>query len=86
MSAAPVVDQKLASLFAGEPDPFEALAENQSGALAWKWKLGAAPGLLKHGRLVVLECGHYTITKAPHRAKCRRCGEMIRAGYDCDAF
>ncbi|WP_081068040.1 hypothetical protein [Burkholderia territorii] len=88
MSAAPVANQTLSNLFYNEPDPVEALSENQGSALflqAMVWKTGGHPDVT-HGRLVALACGHYTVTKALHRAKCRRCGEMIRAGYDYDAF
>jgi hypothetical protein len=83
--AAPIVDQKLASLFAGEPDPVEALAEDQSLAMIWKTGI-SVEAMVKHGRLVLLTCGHFAVTKSLHRSKCRRCGEMIRAGYDYDAF
>ncbi|MGF6265219.1 hypothetical protein OKW49_006212 [Paraburkholderia youngii] len=86
MPTAPVVNANLAALLGDEPDPFEALSANQASALAWKWKLGTPPDLLKDGRLVALECGHYLVTKARIRAKCRRCGAMIRAGCDYDAF
>lgn len=87
-TSAPVVNDVLARLFAGESDPVEKLAVNQGNALlcnAMVWKTGAHPNL-RVGRLVALECGHFTITKSVHRAKCSRCGEMIRAGYDYDAF
>ncbi len=33
-----------------------------------------------------LECGHYVLSRALHRAPCQRCGEMIRSGYDHDGF
>ncbi|MCA7889977.1 hypothetical protein LGM58_43165 [Burkholderia contaminans] len=84
-SRAAVVDQKLATLFASEPDPFEALVTDQTAAMPWKAGSNADM-MMKHGRLVALACGHFAMTKALHRAKCRRCGEMIRAGYDYDAF
>ncbi|KWW32409.1 MULTISPECIES: hypothetical protein [Cupriavidus] len=84
-AAAPIVDRFLADLLAGEPDPVELLVEDQTHAMAWK--MGQCQdAMMKHGRLVALSCGHFTMTKALHRAKCRRCGEMIRAGYDYDAF
>nr|WP_023842385.1 hypothetical protein [Burkholderia sp. M701]BAO18842.1 hypothetical protein [Burkholderia sp. M701] len=86
MAKAPVVNSYLADLFSKEPDPFEALADDQRSALSWRWTLGSQPDLLKHGRLVTLKCGHFTVTRSLHRAKCRRCGEMIRAGYDYDSF
>jgi len=84
-TAAPVVDRKLASLFAGETDPFEAVARDQGLAMIWKTGI-IVDAMVKHGRLVVLTCGHFAVTKSLHRAKCKRCGEMIRAGYDYDAF
>ncbi|MCA8050900.1 hypothetical protein [Burkholderia arboris] len=86
--AAPIVNEKLASLFAREADPVEEFASDQRNAqyaATMSWTLGVHP-TLAHGRLVALACGHFTVTKAPHRAKCKRCGEMIRAGYDYDAF
>lgn len=79
------MNRSLAELLAGEPDPVEAVCEDQTLAMAWKVGQNA-DALLKQGRLALLACGHFTITKALHRAKCRRCGEMIRAGYDYDAF
>jgi len=82
---APVVDEILAKLFREEPNPFEDLAEDQTAAMDWKTGV-AAELMLKHGRLVLLTCGHLTVTKALYRARCPRCGEMIRAGYDYDAF
>lgn len=88
MTAAPVVNQKLADLFARESDPVESITADQSSALllqAMVWKTGGHPDA-KRGRLAALACGHYTVTKALNRAKCPRCGEMIRAGYDYDAF
>lgn len=83
---APIVNPALAALMAGEHDPIEQLAEDQSSAKG-VWAFGVASAdLLKHGRVVKLACGHFTLTKALHRARCPRCGEMIRAGYDHDAF
>lgn len=82
---APVVNPYLAQLFANEPDPIEKLCANQNIPTAI-WKAGTAD-LIKGGqRLAVLMCRHYTLTKSSVRAKCQRCGEMIRAGYDYDAF
>lgn len=79
------MNQNLADLLSREPDPIEYLAEDQ--ATAMPYKTGLDPDLMvKHGRLVLLACRHFTITKSLRRAKCRRCGEMIRAGYDYDAF
>lgn len=78
------------NLMSKQPDPVERLAADQAQAQS-VWFTGAAGGMtdlfLKAGkRLVALECGHYAITRALSRAKCRRCGEMIRAGWDYDAF
>ena len=82
---APVVNQELAELLANEPNPIEPLAEDQSYAMVWKTGL-SAKAMLRKGRLALLVCGHFTVTKARHHAKCPRCGEMIRAGYDYDAY
>lgn len=73
-----------------QPDPFERLAQDQGRALflmTFGQATAAADLFLKTGkRPVVLECGHLTLTRALMRAKCRRCGQMIRTGYDYDAF
>lgn len=82
---APVVDGRLAELFAGEPNPKEELLGDQSLALTIALA-GTADILTSHGRLAKLACGHFVITKALNRAGCPRCGEMIRSGYDYDAF
>lgn len=82
---APVVNPMLAKLLGDEPNPVEDLAEDQTAAMAWKTGL-AAELMLRDGRLVLLTCGQLTLTKAMHRARCPRCGEMIRAGYDYDGF
>lgn len=84
-SPAPVVNAKLADLLNGEPNPKEPLAEAQGQAIA-TFMFGTADQLTKCGRPVILACGHYTMTKAVHVAGCPRCGEMIRSGYDYDAF
>lgn len=81
---APIVNERLAALLGDQPNPVERFAVNQ-GRARTLWETDAA-SLLKHGRPVVLECGHVTITKALERAKCPRCGEMIRSGWDYDAF
>lgn len=67
------------------PNPIERLAQRPPDLI------GLAPGLLalflKTGkRIVILECGHYALTRSLHRAACPRCGEMIRGGYDYDGF
>lgn len=84
--SAPVVNPSLAKLLANEPNPVEALAADQASAKGL-WAIGVAQAdFLKHGRVVRLSCGHFTSTKATSKAQCPRCGEMIRAGYDHDAF
>ena len=86
MRPAPVVNSFLAVILAGEPNPMETFAADQASAKG-VWAIGVAQAdLLKHGRVVKLACGHVTLTKALNRARCPRCGEMIRAGYDYDAF
>lgn len=82
-------DHLLASLLANERDPLEAIKLDQS-EVASGWFVNSvehAEHFLKTGkRIARLECGHFTLTEALHRAKCRRCGEMIRSGYDYDGF
>lgn len=83
---APLVDKVLAGLLANEPNPLEDLAVDQASAKG-VWGIGIAQAdLLKQGRVVRLACGHYTVSKGLYKARCPRCGEMIRAGYDYDAF
>lgn len=84
--SAPVVNPALAKLLANEPNPVEALAADQASAKGL-WAIGIAQAdFLKHGRVVRLTCGHFKSTKATSKAQCPRCCEMIRAGYDHDAF
>lgn len=83
--AAPIVNPRLAAVLANERDPVEALSDDQGPAIM-VWKAGTADLMLKQGRPVLLACGHFTITRSVHRAKCSRCGEMIRSGYDYEAF
>lgn len=80
-----MADNLLRELLRNEPDPFEAVAGDQTAAMPWKVGFNAEL-MMRRGRLAVLECGHFVLTKALRKAKCRRCGEMIRAGYDYDAF
>ncbi|MBU2749893.1 hypothetical protein HER14_02635 [Acidithiobacillus thiooxidans] len=40
----------------------------------------------ENGRIARLECGHFVITKGVTAARCARCGEMIRSGYDYEGF
>lgn len=84
--SAPIVNPMLAELMANERNPVEEFAADQASAKG-VWSVGVAHAdLLKHGRVVKLACGHYTLTKAIHKAACPRCGEMIRAGYGHDVF
>lgn len=84
---APVVDERLAQWMVGERDPMEKLAADQSKAIAARLPTREHTDVLTtKGRLVILECGHYAVTRARYRCACARCGEMIRAGYDYEAF
>lgn len=86
ITAAPVVDEYLATIMAAEPDPVEALALDQATTKG-VWTIGPiVPDPIKHGRVVKLACGHYTLSRARFRARCQRCGQMIRAGYDHDGY
>jgi hypothetical protein len=83
------MDTILRELLANEPDPIEKLAADQHRAVSeWVVRItSAADHFLKTGqRIAVLECGHFVLTRALRSAKCRRCGEMIRSGYDHDGF
>lgn len=84
-NCAPVVDAVLAEAFQGAPDPVESLREDQGMAIFYT-TIASTEGCAQKGRLVHLLCGHFVFTKATRRAKCPRCGEMIRAGYDYAAF
>lgn len=80
-----IIDDVLAKLFVDLPNPIEKLSHDQKMAFF----LDAVSGAYKtrrSGRLVKLECRHYKVTKATKRTGCPRCGAMIRAGYDHDAF
>lgn len=81
---APIVNAHLAGVLAKEPNPIEKLDSNQSRAMTALPASGEA--LVRNGRLVMLECGHFIVTRALKRAGCPRCGEMIRAGYDYDGY
>ena len=86
MSRAPIVDPGLAAVMANERDPIEELAADQRSAIGIEVFCSVQSNILKYGRVVGLACGHFALTKALHKARCPRCGEMIRAGYDYDAF
>ncbi|MFT0546997.1 hypothetical protein ACMHYO_11715 [Allopusillimonas ginsengisoli] len=83
-------DPDLQALMRAQPNPFERIgtAQRQAQALYLtartnKWTVLF---LKTCKRFVVLECGHFTVTRFLFRAKCARCGEMIRSGFDHDAF
>jgi len=83
------MDEVLRQLLQDDRNPIERIAPDQSRC--WSgWFTNQetlAAHYLKTGkRLVVLACGHYTLTAALQRAACPRCGEMIRSGYDYDGF
>lgn len=80
-----MVNESLAKLLKDEPDPMELLAADQSLA-KMVWITGTSKQLTSRGRLVQLECGHFVVTRALHKAACPRCGEMIRSGWDHDGF
>lgn len=83
---APICNEALAAILGNEPNPMESLVDDQSSARG-VWTIGVANAdLLKDGRVVKLACGHFTLTKSLKKARCARCGEMIRVGYDYDAF
>ena len=77
------------ALLAAVPDPVERLSANQERAYGW-WVIASDEALrhyIRSGRrLALLDCGHYKVTDALHRAECPRCGAMIRSGYDYHAF
>lgn len=86
-----MLDDALRDLLRRQPNPVEKLAselqqlKTHNGWFADITK--QAEQFLKAGkRIVPLECGHYVLSSALHRAPCPRCGEMIRSGYDHDGF
>ncbi len=84
-----MTDDVLRELLRKQPDPVENLAPDQRQVFSgWLVHIEAlsARFLATGKRIVVLDCGHFVLTKALHRAGCPRCGEMIRSGYDHDGF
>lgn len=86
-----MLDDALRDLLRNQPNPVEKLASEQqqlkthSGWFAEITK--RTEHFLKTGkRIVALECGHYVLSRSLHSAACKRCGEMIRSGYDHDGF
>lgn len=84
-------DDAIRSLLSKQPNPFEKLAraqEQMKTHSGWFAEITArSEYFLKTGkRIVLLECGHYALSKSLYRAACARCGEMIRSGYDYDGF
>lgn len=83
-------DARLRELLRNEPNPVEKLASEQQLRTHSGW-FAKLPEQTAHfvrtgERIVVLECGHYVLSRALYRAGCPRCGEMIRRGYDHDGF
>lgn len=79
----------LKDFFQRQRDPMEPLAADQ-GLVHSGWLIDVrnlSEVYLKSGkRPVLLACGHFTLTRSLTSARCPRCGEMIRAGYDYDGF
>lgn len=85
MNPAPIVDHVLAAELSHVRDPIERLAPDQGLALTLR-VMNDMPVRADGARLVQLACTHFTVARALRRAACPRCGAMIRAGYDYDAF
>lgn len=83
---APVVDSVLAEILANRPNPLENLMADQGLPLFINALSNADKNIIEVGRIARLECGHFVMTKAVVSARCPRCGEMIRAGYDYEGF
>ncbi len=84
-----MVNDAYLELMKRQPDPIERFAKDQGLALTgWMTSIETLSAtFLKTGsRLVVLDCGHLSLSRGLHRARCARCGAMIRAGYDYDGF
>lgn len=84
-------DDAIRSLLSNQPNPVEKLAsaqEQMKTYSGWFAEIKArSEYFLKTGkRIVLLECGHYVLSRSLYRAACARCGEMIRSGYDYDGF
>jgi hypothetical protein len=82
---APIVDDVLAEMLRNVPNPVEDIVLDQGKAI-FLTMLHKLSGSNPSYRLVELTCGHYTKTRLKKSAPCQRCGEMIRAGYDYEAF
>lgn len=80
---APIVDDVLADIMATQPDPIEKIVPACPIALGHNVRAGR---LANPTRIVRLACGHFALTRLKRACACRRCGAMIRAGYDYDAF
>ena len=86
-----MLDTELRDLLKDEPNPIERLAGEQQQLKThsgWFAEITQrSKRFLKTGeRIVALECGHYVMSRSLYKAACRRCGEMIRSGYDHDGF
>ncbi|MBN9525765.1 MAG: hypothetical protein J0H82_06170 [Alphaproteobacteria bacterium] len=77
------MDEVLAAALADIADPVEAIIRDCPTALGHNVVNGS---LGKPTKIVRLACSHFTITDRRATCPCRRCGAMIRAGYDYDAF
>lgn len=84
-------DETLRDLLRHAANPVERLACQQQQLQIYSGRFAdiksQSDHFLKTGkRIVALECGHFVLTRALHRAACPRCGEMIRSGYDYESF
>ncbi len=80
-------DAILRELLRNAPNPVKKLAPEQLQAQGqWLAALSRQRFIETGERIVKLECGHYVLSRSLHKAACKRCGEMIRSGYDHDGF
>lgn len=80
-------DAILRELLRNAPNPVEKFAPEQSQAhSSWLNALSQRRFIETGQRIVKLECGHHVLSRSLYRAACKRCGEMIRSGYDHDGF
>lgn len=83
---APIVDDVLANILRRRPNPVEKLMQDQGLSIFLQALSHANDNIIEKGRIARLECGHFVITKGVTAARCARCGEMIRSGYDYEGF
>ncbi|MBV7542046.1 hypothetical protein [Acidovorax sp. sic0104] len=84
-------DSVLSDLLRNQRNPIERLVSLEEQSKTHNGWFASLPQRTAHflatgKRIVRLECRHYVLTRSLFRAACPRCGEMIRAGYDYDAF